>query len=918
MLYSSASPKRIISLLLCLTLVMGFGFARIGISASADSGIRVSAGKAVSTSSGAFLQAYVASVKGVSTSVSFYKATGFDVYGFFGYYGGNNKKVKADASEQHLGGTDVDLYKTWSSDLSANPYQAFEADVSGVTGNVIVGYEGYVHEKDADGTLALQVWSPSLSEYVEVDNGGAVNGSIPLSAVIAASDYIENGRIRFRVVLPENADYKWIMTRHATVGQVDESVQYGATKTKTTPGNASYNYKGEITPDMYFCVKLATADEEYYSVVYPFRAENVTQNQMAHFNVNFYGDAGTGRNMSWVSENDLGAAVVQIVPYGKMNPDFSDAAEYLGSTSRIKGADKPYSYYVTVGGLEPGKEYWYRYGNGDKIWSDPCYLRTDDGDSHFSFIMGGDPQSYTDSTDPAQIEKVFGQYKQVAYSWNEARRVVGAEFLAVAGDESDHGNYEECWDAYYKNAMSFFRSSTLAPTMGNHDSWGWDMWIANHNLTQPTTGERGSYYSFDYGNAHIIVLNGNIAKQNNREAMRDIEYEWLENDLEAHKDADFKFILEHQGMYSYPVHTYEAETVEIRAMLVPLIDKYGVDVMLQGHDHVWLRTDAMKGGSKVTTNTTKITDVVTGDTYVVDPDGTTYINGGSLTGSKYHDPNPASFLKTMSIACAGQPRLPTFNTIEIDGGKLRIKGWVYNKDGSLGRIGDYFTYGAEKDGYNIVKTSYYTKINDRINALPSQLTLADREEVLELKAMCDAESKTFKDAYIPDADKLEAAYETVQQLWKDSVPVITVNGEMPSDLKTGKEYTFPNATAYDENDGDLPVAVTVSDGDSSATITDGKYIFAEEGEYTITYTAEDSDGHITVVTYKVSVESGRIKGDMDGDEEITVTDALAALRFSVRLAVPQAVDYAVGDMDGDGEITVTDALAILRMAAHLI
>ena len=60
-----------------------------------------------------------------------------------------------------------------------------------------------------------------------------------------------------------------------------------------------------------------------------------------------------------------------------------------------------------------------------------------------------------------------------------------------------------------------------------------------------------------------------------------------------------------------------------------------------------------------------------------------------------------------------------------------------------------------------------------------------------------------------------------------------------------------------------------------------------------------------------------VKGDMDGDGEITVADALKALRIAAKLVQPTDQDMQLGDIDGDGEITVADALKILRVAAKL-
>ena len=60
-----------------------------------------------------------------------------------------------------------------------------------------------------------------------------------------------------------------------------------------------------------------------------------------------------------------------------------------------------------------------------------------------------------------------------------------------------------------------------------------------------------------------------------------------------------------------------------------------------------------------------------------------------------------------------------------------------------------------------------------------------------------------------------------------------------------------------------------------------------------------------------------MKGDMDKDGEISVGDALIALRIAARLTEATDEYVLIGDVDGDDEITVGDALKILRVAAKL-
>ena len=66
-----------------------------------------------------------------------------------------------------------------------------------------------------------------------------------------------------------------------------------------------------------------------------------------------------------------------------------------------------------------------------------------------------------------------------------------------------------------------------------------------------------------------------------------------------------------------------------------------------------------------------------------------------------------------------------------------------------------------------------------------------------------------------------------------------------------------------------------------------------------------------------ALEEKTFKGDLDGDGDVTVSDALRALRFAAGLAEADENALRSGDIDGDGAITVSDALAILRVAVKL-
>ena len=158
---------------------------------------------------------------------------------------------------------------------------------------------------------------------------------------------------------------------------------------------------------------------------------------------------------------------------------------------------------------------------------------------------------------------------------------------------------------------------------------------------------------------------------------------------------------------------------------------------------------------------------------------------------------------------------------------------------------------------------------------------------------------------------------------------ITAPGEHAfffSDGRTDVEISFTIKEEYDtpavsgaEDGGVYNEAVTLTWDVGEATLNgeavESGAVVSEPGEYTLRVVNGDKE---TVVAFTIEQAAPPVmKGDMDGDGEITVADALRALRIAAKLAeeTPEAV--AVGDVDGDAEITVADALKILRVAAKL-
>ena len=63
---------------------------------------------------------------------------------------------------------------------------------------------------------------------------------------------------------------------------------------------------------------------------------------------------------------------------------------------------------------------------------------------------------------------------------------------------------------------------------------------------------------------------------------------------------------------------------------------------------------------------------------------------------------------------------------------------------------------------------------------------------------------------------------------------------------------------------------------------------------------------------------GVIYGDLDGDEEVTVTYAILTLKIANELIDPSAEQLVAGDVDGDEDVSVTDAILVLKFANELL
>jgi hypothetical protein len=124
-------------------------------------------------------------------------------------------------------------------------------------------------------------------------------------------------------------------------------------------------------------------------------------------------------------------------------------------------------------------------------------------------------------------------------------------------------------------------------------------------FTLPTNAEAGGvasnteeWYSFDYGPVHYVMLDtygtrniGGTDKRFYEDTINHPQAIWLKQDLAA-TTQKWKIVYMHHPPYTRGTHDSETETdlVQIRGFINPILERFGVDLVMTGHDHIYERS----------------------------------------------------------------------------------------------------------------------------------------------------------------------------------------------------------------------------------------------------------------------------------------------------------------------------------------
>lgn len=340
--------------------------------------------------------------------------------------------------------------------------------------------------------------------------------------------------------------------------------------------------------------------------------------------VTFHGDPTTSKGFTWYTGLSSTASDVQVVEKsnGSDTPDFTKAIHGKGRTTVSSNSKEEHVHKAEVTGLRPNTAYNFRVGDESlQMWSEVGTFRTAPAGGAFTFIDLADTQAKTEDEAILSAETIE---KAIA-------TIPNAAFFHINGDIVDTGTNEKQWDWLLGHSQKSLNQITIVPSAGNHENKNYAFYEHFNVKEAPNSDTKtGAYYSYDYSNAHFIILNTNEDSDEYRN-FTSAQVEWMKKDVAAAKAAGAEWIIVnmHKGPYTTSNHATDEDIMRpngVRTKIVPIMAELGIDFVMQGHDHIYARTKPITSKGTAA-KTEKITELFNGHRieYTKNPDGTIYM-----------------------------------------------------------------------------------------------------------------------------------------------------------------------------------------------------------------------------------------------------------------------------------------------------
>jgi hypothetical protein len=275
----------------------------------------------------------------------------------------------------------------------------------------------------------------------------------------------------------------------------------------------------------------------------------------------------------------------------------------------LKGAPSgTFQYEAPIAGLLPDTKYYYAVYDGERRLTPP------DESYHFKTLPPAGAKKPlrlwaigdTGTARPAQY-----QVLDAMLNYTRAQNKPVDLILHMGDIAYWNGRDLELQTRHFKVYEPILRNLVMWPTYSNHDSYSADSVKATgpyfDAFIMPKNAEAGgvpskreNYFSFDVGRVHFISLDSMEFRHRNRPE----QLNWLKADLKQAKTrADWIIAYCHHTPYTKGNHNSdkENECIEMRTQYMPVLEAGGVDVVLNGHSHIYERSMLIDGAYSTNT-----------------------------------------------------------------------------------------------------------------------------------------------------------------------------------------------------------------------------------------------------------------------------------------------------------------------------
>jgi acid phosphatase type 7 len=298
-----------------------------------------------------------------------------------------------------------------------------------------------------------------------------------------------------------------------------------------------------------------------------------------------------------------------------------------------------------VEGLEGGRAYRYRAGR-DSFSRVGHFLTAEPGQS-YSFLYMSD----------VHVHNPLPERLRAGVALLELARTLEPDirFTVLGGDMLAYGSAYDAWSSLAASPLVTMQMTAFAA--GNHEFYDhtaksrgpgyFNTFV--HNPANGADGVANTSYFFRYGNALFLSISSEDSWSSN--ALLEAQKAWFRR-VVAENPATFIIAWTHRPFYNGSTSN-AGHALTNRTNWSPLFDELGVDLVLSGHDHVYVRTAPTFGG-KVTSDS---------------GEGTVYLTSATV-GDRYRDADPENPYTNLARILGGET-LGTIFTLGPDAIRLR-------------------------------------------------------------------------------------------------------------------------------------------------------------------------------------------------------------------------------------------------------